>query len=150
MAIFQTEILIRQDAERVFSFFSNAQNLNEITPGWLHFSIATPMPVEMKKGTMLEYHLKIRGISVSWLTEITEWEPPYHFVDVQRKGPYRRWIHRHEFQAVPDGTLVKDNVDYAVPGWIFGRWIDHFFVYPDIRRIFDYRSLKLQEIFTGG
>ena len=141
----KTEQKIQKPQDELFNFFSDARNLAEITPPGLHFRVLTPAPIEMKVGTRIDYRLKLRGMPIRWQSEITAWNPPYSFADEQRRGPYRRWIHKHTFVAVPDGTLVRDEVDYAV----FGGWlVQKFFVAPDLERIFAYRSQKLQELLA--
>ena len=141
----KTEQIIDKPQDELFSFFSDAHNLAEITPPWLNFRVLTPPPIEMKVGTCIDYRLKLRGIPVRWQSEITAWNPPHSFVDEQRRGPYRRWIHTHTFVAVPDGTLVRDEVEYAVFG---GGIVQKFFVAPDIEKIFAYRSEKLKELLA--
>lgn len=141
----KTEQIIDKPQDELFSFFSDAHNLAEITPPWLNFRVLTPPPIEMKVGTCIDYRLKLRGIPVRWQSEITAWNPPHSFVDEQRRGPYRRWIHTHTFAAVPDGTLIRDEVEYAV----FGGWlVQKFLVAPDIEKIFAYRSEKLRELLA--
>jgi ligand-binding SRPBCC domain-containing protein len=88
--------------------------------------------------------LRLHGIPLRWQSEVTVWEPPYRFVDEQRRGPYRLWIHEHAFLQHHGGTLIRDQVQYAVPG---GTLIDRFFVRPNLEKIFAYRQEKLQEIF---
>lgn len=100
----------------------------------------------MRTGALLQYQLKIRGLPVKWLTEITVWEPPERFVDEQRRGPYRLWVHEHLFEQRGTGTLVKDRVSYAVPG---GALVNRFLVRPDVERIFAFRRQKLQELFSS-
>ena len=134
---------IEKSQDELFSFFSNAYNLAEITPPWLYFQMLTPAPIEMKVGTLIDYRLKLRGIPIRWQSEITTWEPPHTFVDEQRRGPYRCWIHKHTFVSVPDGTLVRDEVDYAVLGGVL---VQKLFVAPDIEKIFAYRTAKLKEL----
>ncbi len=141
--MFTTEHLIEKPQDEVFSYFSDAHNLVEITPQGLCLVVLTPKPIEMEVGTLIDYRLKLRGIPVRWQTEITGWEPPHFFVDEQRRGPYKRWIHKHTFFETDEGTLVKDEVEYAVPG---GNLIDKLFVRADIEKIFKYRSQKLQEL----
>lgn len=126
--------------EDVFEFFSDARNLERLTPPWLNFEILTPSPVEMHAGTLIDYRLRLRGVPIRWQSEITVWQPPFRFVDRQRKGPYRLWIHTHRFEPISGGTLVTDMVDYAVPG---GAAAERFFVRPDLERIFDYRARQL-------
>lgn len=141
---YEGELIIPRPREEVFEFFSDARNLETITPSWLKFSILTPCPVKMCAGALIDYKLRIHGVPVKWRTEITAWEPPRRFVDEQRRGPYREWIHEHLFEPHEQGTRAVDRVRYRVPG---GRLIDWLFVARDVRRIFECRSRKLREIF---
>lgn len=133
----ETELIIPETRARVFEFFSDARNLEKLTPDSLRFSIVTPEPIDMKVDAVIQYRLKIRGIPVRWKTLISEWNPPFSFVDEQIKGPYRYWIHRHTFEEVDGGTLVKDLVRYQVPG---GALVNKFFVTKDVLKIFSYRQ----------
>ena len=139
------EQLLRYPLEQVFDFFSAAENLDLLTPPWVRFSILTPLPIEMAVGTIIDYRIRLRGVPVTWRSEITEWQPPLAFCDEQRRGPYRFWIHRHTFQETPDGTLVTDHVDYGVLG---GALVNRLFVARELRRIFDYRKARLTELFS--
>ena len=140
-----TELLIEKPIDEVFSFFSDAHNLVEITPPMMKLVVLTPSPIEMQIGTLIDYRLKLRGIPLRWQSEITEWNPPHKFVDEQRKGPYRAWIHTHTFDETDQGTMVMDHVEYAVLG---GQIVDKLFVRPDLQKIFEYRFKRLQEILT--
>ncbi len=144
-----SEIWIPQPIQSVFEFFSSASNLEILTPPWLQFEILTPHPIEMQRGTLLEYRLKLHGFPVRWQTEILDWEPPYKFIDRQNRGPYRKWIHTHTFEENEGGTLVKDHVAYETPGWVLESVINSLFVRPDLERVFEYRRRKLDEIFQG-
>jgi ligand-binding SRPBCC domain-containing protein len=102
--------------------------------------MATPGPIEMKVGQLIDYRIRLRGFPLRWRSEITAWEPPARFVDEQRRGPYRRWVHEHQFQEQDGGTRVTDAVRYAVWG---GRLAEALFVRPDLERIFAFRREKL-------
>jgi ligand-binding SRPBCC domain-containing protein len=112
----QSEIWVPRAREEVFEFFSRAENLELLTPHWLHFSILSPRPVEMKTGARIRYRLRLHGIPLRWESEITAWEPASRFVDEQRSGPYRLWIHEHQFSDHEGGTTVRDTVQYSVIG----------------------------------
>ncbi|MEL7496404.1 MAG: SRPBCC family protein [Planctomycetota bacterium] len=130
----------------VFEFFSDAMQLESITPPWLHFSVLTPQPIEMRKGLLLDYKLYLHRIPIKWRTEIAEWDPPYRFVDTQLKGPYKRWYHTHTFEEHNGQTLVKDHVHYIPRG---GSLIHRFFVKPDLLKIFGYRQEQLAKLFAA-
>ena len=128
----------------VFPFFSEARNLEQITPSWLRFEILSPAPIQMQSGALIDYRLRLRGVPIRWQSEITCWEPPLRFVDEQRRGPYRLWRHEHRFTADGPSTIAEDSVEYSVPG---GSLIERFLVRPDLERVFAYRRAKLTEIF---
>jgi ligand-binding SRPBCC domain-containing protein len=135
--------------DQVFEFFSDASNLQSLTPAWLHFSVFTPPPIHIAAGTLIDYRLRIHGVPLRWQSRISVWEPPLRFVDTQTRGPYRRWHHEHLFEVAEGGTLCHDIVDYAVYG---GSLINTLFVRPDLSRIFAFRQSKLRELFpeTGA
>lgn len=142
------EAAVNAPIEEVFAFFAKAENLNIITPPELNFKIITPLPIEMKQGNLIDYRIKLSGISFKWKTEITNWEPPYRFVDTQLKGPYRVWIHEHTFRSHLNTTIVKDVVSYLPPGWIFEPVIHSLAVKKKLEHIFDYRMEKIKSIFN--
>ena len=138
------EQLLSYPIEQVFRFFASPENLNLLTPPWANFSILSPQSIEMAVGTIIEYRIRLRGVPVTWRSEITEWQPPFAFCDVQLRGPYRFWVHRHTFEEKPGGTLVTDHVDYGVLG---GALVNHLFVAGELKRIFGYRKTRLHELF---
>jgi hypothetical protein len=132
----------------VFAFFSEARNLDRLTPPWLHFKVLSQTDRELKAGTLIHYELAWHGIPMRWTTRIEEWRPPTRFVDIQLKGPYGLWHHTHSFEACDGGTLIKDAVQYAVPFGALGDFFAGWMVGRDVRRIFDYRVRQMSEIFN--
>ena len=130
--------------DEVFEFFSDARNLERITPPSLSFRVLNEGPIEMEKGTLIDYRLRVHRLPLRWQSEIRAWEPPNRFVDEQRKGPYRYWIHEHLFEDQGDSTVVRDQIQYGVLG---GRLVNRLFVSRDVKSIFSYRSRSLAEIF---
>jgi hypothetical protein len=143
---FEREILLPAPLEQVFAFFSDAANLERLTPPWLSFQIVSPQPIPMAVGTRIDYRLRLHGIPISWTSEITAWEPPHRFVDEQRKGPYRTWIHEHRFEEIEGGTMAYDAVRYAVLGGVLAAKL---FVRPDLEKIFAHRHQVMRELFGG-
>lgn len=127
----------------VFTFFADPGNLETLTPPWLRFHILTPQPIIMRIGARIDYRLRVHGLPVRWQSEITAWEPPVRFMDEQRRGPYRVWIHEHTFEEGDGGTEVWDRVRYNVLG---GRLVNSLLVRRDLHAIFRYRQERLREI----
>jgi len=133
--------------DEVFEFFSRAENLQELTPGWLNFEILNVDPSPVRKGTLIEYRLRLHGMPVRWRSQIVAWGPPHMFVDVQRKGPYKLWHHTHRFMAQGNSTRIIDEVRYQLPFGILGRLAHSLLVRRDIENIFQFRREKIQSLF---
>ena len=113
---FRSELWLERPKSEVFVFFSDALNLEEITPPWLQFRVVSKLPIQMREGAEIDYRLRMRGIPIRWRSRITAWDPPHRFVDEQVSGPYRLWIHEHRFTEHAGGTSCEDNVQYAPLG----------------------------------
>ena len=131
-----SETIVARPLDRTFEFFSDAQNLQQLTPPWLSFQIKTTLPIEMQEGTLIDYVIELYGVPIPWRTRIDAWEPGVRFVDRQIAGPYHWWRHEHRFEAVDAGTRVIDHVEY-VPR---AAWLSSWMVNRDVQRIFRYRQ----------
>jgi ligand-binding SRPBCC domain-containing protein len=145
----RSELWLPRPLEEVFAFFADAQNLEQITPRLLQFSIVTPTPIPMCEGVLIDYRLKIRGFPMRWRTRLAEWDPPHRFADEQLKGPYVRWYHRHRFVERNGGTDVLDEVEILPPGGPLAPLVFRLFVRSDVERIFRYRAQALCAHFGG-
>ena len=140
--LIESDVWLPRPLDEVFAFFTDARNLEVLTPPWLHFQILNP-GIVIRAGARIDYRLKLHGIPFQWQSEISRWDPPSSFVDQQRKGPYRRWVHTHSFAAERGGTRVGDAVEFEVPlGWLVGG-----FVLRDVKKIFAFRQRELLKRF---
>jgi hypothetical protein len=135
--------VIPRPIDETFAFFADVANLEAITPDWLHFQILTSGANTMRAGTLIDYRLRWRWVPIRWQTEIRSWGPPFRFVDAQLRGPYQLWEHEHTFEAVAEGTLMRDVVRYALPFGFLGRLAHCGLVRRDLDSIFDYRTRKV-------
>ena len=133
----------------VFEFFSNAENLEKITPPALGFRIITELPIVIRQGALIDYDLSLHGFPIKWRTEIIKWDPPNEFVDTQLRGPYKQWIHTHRFTEMsPTKTLMEDEVRYRLPLEPFGD-IANFIIEGQIKNIFKYRQEVVADILLA-
>ncbi len=135
--------------EQVFAFFADAENLERITPPELRFRILTPRPIVMAAGAVIDYRLSLVGVPFHWRTRIAAWDPPRSFTDEQLAGPYRQWVHTHEFEAVGDGTCIRDTVRYRLPLFPVGQ-LAYPLVRAQIGRVFRYRASAILDALGWG
>ena len=135
---FRATQFLAKPLDEVFHFFSDAGNLEAITPPALSFAIRSA-PHEMQRGSTIAYELRLRGFPIRWKTMIAQWDPPTRFVDVQLRGPYRLWNHVHEFSERDGGVEVTDRVDYVLPFAPFGEMASPM-VARDVDAIFRFRQ----------
>ena len=138
---------IPADLDRTWAFFSDPSNLGRITPASLGFRMRTT-PEPMHEGQLIEYTVHpVAGIPLHWRTRIEAVDAPRTFSDVQLKGPYRRWAHRHTFTAVDGGTRIDDHIEYELPFGPLGRVAHHLVVKAQLSAIFAFRSDAIRTIF---
>lgn len=102
----------------------------------------------MHEGQVIRYNITIFPlVRILWETEITQVDNLNSFTDVQRKGPYSYWSHRHVFKDVSQGTEMIDELEYSIPFGPLGRLANTLFVERDVKGIFAYRTQVLEKLF---
>jgi len=151
MATFYLKFIqkIPTSLETAWSFFSDAGNLQTITPLNLQFTILSdPNHAGMYPGQIIEYIVRpVLGIPIYWMTEITHVQDRLFFIDEQRVGPYRLWHHQHHFRAMEGGVEMTDLIHYRNPLGFLGNMANRLFVERQLRKIFEFRFRKIEEIF---
>lgn len=144
----QSEQKLPISIDKAWDFFSTPENLNEITPDDMGFTITNKPDKKMFPGQIITYKVSpLLGIKLDWMTEITYVKKNDYFVDEQRFGPYALWHHRHSFEIIDGGVLSKDEVNYKLPFGILGVIAHKLFVKKKLQSIFEYRKVKLEQLF---
>ena len=139
---------IDRPIDEVFAFFSRPENLGRITPPAMGFEqLSTDF--DMRAGLEIDHRIRpVLGIPMRWRSRIETCDPPYRFTDLQVRGPYRRWEHRHTFTAVPGGTLIEDDVTYELPLGPLGSLAHRLAVRAQLLEIFRHRARTIESIFA--
>lgn len=145
--LLERRAVVPRSLPEVFAFFSDARNLERITPDGLSLEIVE-VPDRLVVGSRIRYRLRLGRLSLGWRTLISVWEPPHRFVDVQERGPYALWEHEHRFLSLGEETEMVDRVRYRLPLWPLGE-IAHPLVRRRLEAIFDFRAQSLRELFAG-
>jgi ligand-binding SRPBCC domain-containing protein len=143
--ILETRGWLPKPRAEVFPFFADPANLARITPSWLGFRLRSPAP-PMVAGAVFDYRISWLGVPIRWRAFIREFDPPVRFVDVQVRGPYARWEHRHLFLEEAGGTWIEDRVTYRLPLGVLGRLAHAVVVQRQLAAIWRYRERRIGEL----
>jgi len=156
--------------EKVFLFFAAPGNLPRIMPPGTGTKLATlnlaappgnpavpsgvPNPDSLA-GVGSEIVTSFRPLPflpfhAQWIALITEFEWNHHFADIQKKGPFKRFKHRHEFSSETrngtSGTTVRDVIEYDAGFGVLGDLAQRLFIAPGLRQTFEYRQKMLEKL----
>ncbi len=153
--------------ERVFAFFSNPENLPRIMPASSGTrliainSMPAPTPPTGSGdkaagvGSTIVTSFRVfppLPIRAQWIARITEFEWNHRFADVQDKGPFKSWHHRHEFRLEVregvTGTRVRDVIDYEIGFGFLGAIANAFFVRRQMESTFAQRQRTLPQLLA--
>ena len=154
--------------ERVFAFFSNPENLPRIMPASSGTKLIAlnrmPAPAPPPGsagdkaagvGSTIATSFRVfpfLPLRAQWIARITEFEWNHHFADVQDRGPFQSWHHRHEFRAEARagvvGTLVRDVIDYEVGFGFLGAMANALFVRRQMQSTFAQRQQTLPKLLA--
>ncbi len=157
------------DVEKVFRFFTNPNNLPRIMPpatGTRLAALRLVPPVASIEGVRDSNLGSLAGVGseivtsfrplpflpfrAQWIALITEFEWNHHFADIQKKGPFKQFQHRHEFSAKTqnnvEGTIVRDVIDYDPGFGPLGQLANQFFIAPSLQQTFEYRQKTLEKL----
>lgn len=136
---FVKESIIKSAPERVFAFHELPDAFERLVPPWEDVKIIQKADIS-KIGSQAILEQKIFGlIPAKWIAEHTKYEPPRMFEDVQISGPFKSWRHDHIILPHKDGAILRDEIEFEPPMWIFGQLAAPIFILPKIEKMFAYR-----------
>jgi ligand-binding SRPBCC domain-containing protein len=166
----QFEQWVPVPVERVFLFFANPGNLPRIMPpetgtALIRVNLVPPPGVSPVRATVTDEEplagagseivtafrvVPFLPFRVRWIALITDFEWNHYFVDVQKKGPFKSFRHRHELRAEArsgvSGTTVRDSIEYEIGFGFVGELAQKFFVARQLQRTFEYRQKTLERL----
>jgi ligand-binding SRPBCC domain-containing protein len=166
----QFEQWVAVPVEQVFRFFSNPNNLPRIMPPGLRTrlvrlslmqrSTASPQGSDDQTGLAGVGSEIVTSFRIfpwlpwraEWVAQVVGFEWNHHFADVQKKGPFKSFHHRHEFATVRrngvDGTIVRDVIRYELGFGILGKWAQHLLLIRKLKQTFVYRQMTLEKLLA--
>ncbi|MDX6382835.1 MAG: hypothetical protein QOK48_408 [Blastocatellia bacterium] len=132
------ESLIHASPERVFAFHEQPDALKLLTPPWESSRVIQSARIS-EIGSRAIIETRLFGFRLQWIAEHTAYDPPHAFEDIQIKGPFRSWRHRHIIEPHRDGARLRDQIDYLAPLGFLGRVVAPILIEPRLRKLFEYR-----------
>jgi ligand-binding SRPBCC domain-containing protein len=105
-------ILIDAPVDNVFRFHERPDALSLLSPRF------PPVRMTGRTGSGIDAgsRVELRVGMLQWIALHTVYEKNRLFVDEQLRGPFAKWVHRHEFEAAGNGTRMTDRIEYELPG----------------------------------
>ena len=143
--ILESRVWIDRPRPEVFAFFNDPENLPRLTPPGFRLRLMRAPPT-LSAGAVLDFRVIWLGVPLRWRAYIREYDPPFRFVDVQVRGPYARWEHRHRFLEENGATLMEDRVTYRLPLGPLGALTQRLVVRRQLQTLWRYRTRRLGEL----
>ena len=144
--VLEARVWLARPRPEVFAFFADPRNLAALTPPRFGLRLLSPVST-LSAGAVLDVRVRCFGVPLRSRIYIREYDPPYRFVDVQVRGPWARWEHRHQFLEDNHGTWVEDRVTYRLPLGPLGQLAHGALVHRQLRALWRYRGERLAAIF---
>ncbi len=142
---FIKETFINASPDEVFAFHESPDALEKLSPPWETVNVLQKANIR-EIGSRAIIETKLFGlIPVKWIAEHTKYEPPRMFEDVQISGPFASWRHQHIIIPHENGAILRDEIEFEPPMWIFGRLAAPFAILPKLEKMFEYRHTVTKE-----
>lgn len=129
----------------VFAFLADPRHAIDLTPPWLQLTVRGAQA--RQAGAAVDYRLRCLGVSLPMRGFVRECDPPFRFLEVQVRGPFARWEHRHRFLAIGETTtLMEDRLVYRLPGGLLGRVVHVLVARRLMRAAWAYRTRRIGEL----
>lgn len=160
MPVFERETRVAAPLDEVWSFYSRVSGLEALTPGWLGLRVEAvtgpdgePDPDVLEEGSRVRLSVRPFGAGPrqSWTSVIVEREQrdgAAVFSDEMVEGPFDQWVHTHRFFADGPATVVRDRVEYRLPGGSLGDLAGPL-ARAGLEPMFRYRHRKTKELLEG-
>ena len=145
------EQILNASIDKVWDFFTDAKNLNKLTPAEMNMKVVSDLEnTRIFAGMKIAYFVSpLFKIPVYWQTEIIKVEEKTQFIDIQKKGPFKLWKHTHSFIEVNEGVKMIDEVEYELPFGQVGDLFHQPLVLKNLQSLFEYRKNICNQIFNS-
>lgn len=139
LATYRRSVNLPVAQNQAFTWHARPGAFQRLSPPWQRVEIVREAAT-LEDGAEAELRVKIGPIWRRWLARHEGYVPGVEFTDVQVKGPFGAWRHRHRVDGAEDGTAdLLDEITYAPPLGFLGRLLLSGRIRKDLAQLFTYR-----------
>ncbi|MBM4175810.1 MAG: SRPBCC family protein [Ignavibacteria bacterium] len=141
---------LKTDVEKIFAFHLNPKNLRLILPRYPLIKIISISHSPLQKESEIKIKLNVLPfVGVNWVIVIESIIENKLIVDIQKKGPFKYWKHKHKFENLFDGTtIMTDEIAFEIGFGIIGKILSPI-IKSQIEKMFESRHNKMELLFGG-
>ena len=114
---FRREVLLPCSASEAFDWHAREGAFERLAPPWDRLEILSKTGTGLEENSTILLQLRKLGFRKDWLAVISERLEGVYFKDVQVRGPFAKWEHKHAFKESDASTsILADEIEYALPG----------------------------------
>jgi len=146
MAVFEVVTYLAAPVDTVWEFLTGPANLLEVSPPEFHLRLVEG-PERLSLGARITVQGRRWAIPQKITNVVTVFEPPCLLVDQQEQGPFGKFVHTHQLEAVSGGTRMLDHIEYEAPTGLLGLVLTESRIRRDLGAAFAYRAVRFSERF---
>jgi ligand-binding SRPBCC domain-containing protein len=146
MPVITQSTSIECSPKELFQFLTKPANIIAVSPDLPSLIFHSPK-LMLGKGQIIHFDLSYGMFRLSWTSKITEFEPYTFIENTLLEGPFKKWIHRQNFQEKKKKTIIQDEIEYVVGLGVLGKAMDSLIIRYQIENFFRKRARKTTEKF---
>lgn len=126
-------------AEKVFEWHARPGAIERLSPPWDPLEVLERLG-GIETGATVKMKMKAGNFSYNWFAKHTDYTEGRLFRDEQVRGPFKRWIHTHQFDPVSaGGSQISDTIEYEFPVNPIAAPLFNQLIQKKLSRIFAFR-----------
>lgn len=143
MARFVLETVIAAAPEAVFAASLDPALHQDSMARYGERMVEAPAGGTFTEGSTVTWRARHFGIPFRLRSLVFDIDPPHRFCDRQISGPFGALLHEHVFEAHPQGTLMRDTLEFHSPFGPLGRLVDRLVLRAYLQRLLTERNAAI-------
>jgi ligand-binding SRPBCC domain-containing protein len=147
MRSYNHRVIVNSPRDRVVEFHRDARALKRLTmpPVWVQIHSVEPISENSKA----DFTLWLGPIPVRWVALHSLANQVDGFTDIQIRGPFTRWVHRHRFLPINEYTTeIVDEIEAELGSNLINKLIG-WFMWVNLPIMFSYRGWIIKRYLEG-